>query len=128
MSYQKVIIVGNLGRDPELRYTANGTAVCNLSVAVNKTYRNSDDENVEETSWFRVAVWDRQAEVAAQYLKKGRQVLVEGTMISDQDTGGPKVWEDSSGNARASHEVRAVAIKFLDSRPQESGEEMEAEW
>jgi len=113
MSYQKVIIVGNLGRDPEMRYTADGTPVTSFSVATNRRWNNQDGSKGEETVWFRVSAWRRQAETAAQYLSKGRQVLVEGTLTPDKATGGPQVWTGQDGAARASYELRANRIVFL---------------
>ena len=111
--YQKLIIVGNLGSDPELRYTQSGKPVANFSVATNRTYTNSNGEQVKETIWFRVSVWGKQAENVAKYLHKGRQVLVEGQLVPDHSTGGPRVWTDQNGNARASFEVNAYTVKFL---------------
>lgn len=111
--YQKIIIVGNLGRDPELRYTASGDAVTNLSLATNRSWTSGDGEKVDETTWFRVSVWGRSAEACNQHLAKGRQVLVEGILQPDPDTGGPRIWEDGEGNSRASFEIRASTVKFL---------------
>lgn len=113
MSYQKVIIVGNLGRDPEMRYTADGTPVTSFSVATNRRWNNQDGSRGEETVWFRVSVWRRQAEIAAQYLSKGRQVMVEGRMTADKATGGPRVWTGQDGTPRASYEITADRIVFL---------------
>jgi len=114
--YQKVIIVGNLGRDPEMRYLPSGTPVTNFSVAVNRVYTNSDGERVEETTWFRVAAWGKLAETTNQYLRKGSKVLVEGRLIPDSTTGGPRIWERNDGTPAASFEVTAETIRFLDSR------------
>ena len=116
MSYQKVIIVGNLGRDPELRYTPDGTAVTSFSVATNRRWTNRDGSPGEETAWFRVSAWRRQAEVAAEYLKKGRQVMVEGRLQADPATGGPQVWTGQDGTPRASYELTADRITFLSGR------------
>jgi len=113
MSYQKVIIVGNLGRDPEMRYTADGTPVTNLNVATNRQWTNQDGSKGEETVWFRVTAWRRQAETAAQYLSKGRQVMVEGRMTPDKATGGPRTWQAQDGSWRASYEMTADRIIFL---------------
>ena len=113
MSYQKVIIVGNLGRDPEMRYTADGTPVTNLNVATNRQWTNQDGSKGEETVWFRVTAWRRLAETAAQYLSKGRQVMVEGRMTPDKATGGPRTWQAQDGSWRASYEITADRIIFL---------------
>jgi len=125
--YHKIILVGNLGRDPELRYTPSGTPVTNLSVATNRRYTDSNDNPVEQTIWFRVAVWGKQAENCALYLKKGRQVLIEGRLVPD-DNGNPRVWTRQDGSPGASFEVSANAVKFLGSGNGASSEpEAEAE-
>jgi single-strand DNA-binding protein len=116
MSYQKIIIVGNLGRDPEMRYTPDGTAVTSFSIATNRRWTNSDGSQGEETVWFRVTVWRRQAETVAKYLAKGRQVMVEGRMTPDRATGGPRVWTSQDGTPRASYEVTADRVIFLSGR------------
>jgi single-strand DNA-binding protein len=113
MSYQKIVIVGNLGRDPEMRYTPDGTPVTNFSVATNRRWNNADGTQGEETTWFRVTVWRRMAEVAAEYLSKGRQVLVEGRLNPDKATGGPRVWTGQDGVARANYEITAQRVVFL---------------
>jgi single-strand DNA-binding protein len=121
--YQKILIVGNLGRDPELRYTPAGSPVCNFSVAVNRR-RNDEDVVV----WFRVVAWGSLAEACNTYLSKGRQVLVEGELLSDHATGGPKVYTRSDGTAGASFEVKAHVVKFLQGgREQEQKQEPEPE-
>ena len=117
--YQKLVIVGNLGTDPEMRYTPSGQAVTNFSVATNRGYTSSDGNKVDETTWFRVSVWDRQAEACNQYLRQGRRVLVEGRLNSDQTTGGPKIWNRKDGSPAASYEITAVTVKFLTSRQED---------
>lgn len=112
--YSKIVIVGYLGRDPELRYLPDGTAVGDMSVAVSDKYKNKAGQMVERTTWFKVSVWGAQAENVHQYLSKGRPVLVEGTLQAD-DSGNPRIWTDKNGNARASFEVKAHAVKFLPS-------------
>ncbi len=114
--YQKVTIVGHLGRDPEMRYTPSGQAVTNFSVATNRRWTGSDGQQQEETVWFRVSVWGRTAETCNQYLSKGQLVLCEGRMTVDRETGGPRVWTDQSGTPRASYEMTAFEVKFLGSR------------
>ena len=115
--YQKIIIVGNLGGDPEMRYMPDGTAVTNFSVATNRRWNDQrTGQQVDETTWFRVSVWGRQAETTNQYLSKGRRVLVEGRMQSDPQTGGPRIWTGQDGNPRASYEVRAFTVQFVGGR------------
>lgn len=111
--FQKISLIGNLGNDPELRYLASGEAVTNFSVATNRRWITSDGEKAEETTWFRISVWGKSAEACNQYLEKGRQVFVEGTLQPDRDTGGPRIWDDSEGNPRTSFEVRAQVVQFL---------------
>lgn len=115
----KVTVIGNLGNDPELRYTQNGTPVCNFSVAANRRWTNSDGSQGEETVWFRVSAWDKLGEVCNQYLEKGRQVYVEGRIQPDRtgdNPGGPRIWTDQNGQPRASFELRALTVKFLGDR------------
>jgi single-strand DNA-binding protein len=114
--YQKLVIVGNLGNDPEMRYTPSGQAVTNFSVATNRRYTSSDGNQVDETTWFRVSVWGKQAETTNQYLKKGNKVLVEGRLNPDRDTGGPRLWTRQDGTSAASFEITAEAVRFLTPR------------
>lgn len=123
MTFHTVIFAGNLGRDPEMRYTPSGQAVTSLSVAVNDDYTNSNGERVKRTIWVRVSTWGKQAENCNQYLKKGSKVLVEGRLIADQSTGGPRIWTGQDGQPRASYEVSAVTVRFLSSRDK-SGESL----
>ncbi len=111
--YQKLTIVGNLGRDPEMRYTPDGTPVTNFSVATNRRWTNADGSQGEETVWFRVTAWRRLGEVCNEYLEKGRQVLVEGRLKPDAETGGPRVYQRRDGGYGASFEVTAQTVKFL---------------
>ncbi len=112
--YQKVIIIGNLGRDPEMRYTPDGRPVTNLSVATNRRWKDqSSGELREETIWWRVSVWGKQAENCNQYLVKGQQVLVEGQLRPDPQTGGPRIWTGNDGVARASYDLTALRVRFL---------------
>ncbi len=122
MSYQRLIIVGNLGRDPEMRYTPDGTPVTSLSVATNRKWTGRDGTPGEETTWFRVSVWGKQAETVAQYLSKGRLVLIEGRLKPDPSTGGPRVYQRQDGSAGASYEVTAVNVRFLGGKGTTGGE------
>ena len=109
MSFNKITIVGYLGRDPELRYTPQGTAVCNFSVATTEKRKSVGGGMDEYTIWFRITAWGRQAELAAEYLAKGRQVYVEGRLRREEYT-------DRDGNQRTSLEVNASDIQFLGQR------------
>ena len=111
--YQKVTIVGNLGNDPEMRYTASGVPVTRFSVATNRRWTSADGSPVEETVWFRVSAWRGLAETCNQYLSKGRQVMVEGRLVPDRETGGPRVWTGNDGVARSSYELSANDVRFL---------------
>jgi len=119
--YQNLIIVGNLGRDPEMRYTPSGQAVTNFNVATNRKYTTSDGNKVEETTWFRISAWGKTAEVCNQYLKKGSKVLVEGRLNPDPDTGGPKIWTRQDGTSAASFELTANQVRFLSTRVEDEG-------
>jgi len=119
--YQNLIIVGNLGRDPEMRYTPSGQAVTNFNVATNRKYKTSDGNKVEETTWFRISTWGKTAEVCNQYLKKGSKVLVEGRLNPDPDTGGPKIWTRQDGTSAASFELTANQVRFLSTRVEDEG-------
>jgi single-strand DNA-binding protein len=113
--YHKIVIVGNLGGDPEMRYTPDGTAVTNFSVATNRRWNRPDGTQGEETVWFRVTAWRQLAETCNQYLSKGRPVLIEGRLKPDEN-GAPRVWIGNDGQARASFEVTALTVRFLGGR------------
>ena len=117
-SFNKIIVVGYLGRDPELRYTPDGTPVCNFSVATTERRKDRNGEMQDVTTWFRVNVWRRQAEVASQYLKKGRQVYVEGRLTQSE-------YQDREGQTRTSLEIQASDIQFIGSRGDEVSSNLE---
>ena len=116
MSYHTIILVGNLGRDPEMRYTPSGQAVTSFSVATNRVYTASDGQQVKETVWFRVTTWGKTAESCNTYLKKGSSVLVEGRLLPDLATGSPKIFTRNDGSPGASYEVTANMVRFLSGR------------
>jgi len=116
MTYHTVILAGNLGRDPEMRYTPAGQAVTNFSIAVNDDYTNNNGERVKRTIWFRVSAWGKTGETCNQYLKKGSKCLVEGRLTADPATGGPRIWQAQDGTSRASFEISAQTVRFLSSR------------
>ena len=114
--YHLIVIVGNVGKDPEMRYTPSGQAVTSFSVATNRQYTTGTGEAVKETIWFRVTSWGKQAEVCNQYVKKGMKVLVEGRLTPDKVTGGPRIWKKNDGSTGATFEVNASTVRFLSSR------------
>lgn len=112
--YQQTIIIGNVGRDPELRYTGSGVAVCDFSVAVNKRY-TVNGEKREETTWFRVTCWRQLAETVAQYVRRGRQVMVIGEVRAS-------AYADKSGQPAATLELTANDVRFLGGRDEAGGQ------
>lgn len=125
--YHTLIIVGNVGRDPEMRYTPSGQSVTSFSVATNRQYTGNNGQPVKETIWFRVTAWGKTGEVCNQYLKKGSKVLIEGRLTPDPNTGGPRVWSKQDGSTGSSFEVTANTVRFLSSREDGSGGSMGAE-
>ena len=114
MSFNKVILVGNLGRDPELRYTPQGTPVCSFSMATNERRKDKAGEMQDHTTWFRVTLWGRQAETASQYLTKGKPVYIEGRLRVEE-------WTDRDGKARHTLEVNATDMQFISAGPRGEG-------
>ncbi len=114
--YQKLILVGNLGRDPEVKYSAGGIPIANFSMATNHKWTDPEGKLQEETVWFRVAVYGKQAEACHEYLTKGQKVLVEGTLVADEKTGSPRVYARKDGTYGASFEVRANTVRFLSTK------------
>ena len=108
--YQQITLIGNLGADPEMRLTQDGTPVTSFRVATNRRWRTQDGTTQEKTVWFRVSAWRRLAEACNQYLTKGQRVLVVGEIEE------PSTWTDQEGNARASLEIQARNVQFLSPR------------
>src|SRR5512137_377316 len=113
MTHQNTQIIGRLGSDPEMRYAPSGQPVVNFSVATNRKFTNGDGQEVKETIWFRVAAWGKLAEACNIYLKKGSQVYVEGRLVADPATGGPRIWTKQDGSPAASFEIHANLVRFL---------------
>jgi len=105
-SVNKVILIGNLGKDPEVKYTQSGTAVANLSVATNDVWTDKAGQKQERTEWHRVVVWGKQAQVISEHLAKGKQIYVEGSLQT-------RSWDDREGNKRYTTEIRAVRVLML---------------
>lgn len=118
--FHTIIIAGNVGRDPEMRYTPAGAAVTSFSVASSRSYK-SQGQTVKETIWFRVTCWNKLAEFANNYVKKGSKVLIEGRLVADNGTGGPRIFTRNDGTAGASFEVNASTMQLLDSRRDSEG-------
>jgi single-strand DNA-binding protein len=109
-SINKVILIGNLGRDPEVRYTPNGSAVCNVTLATTRNWKDKNSgDKVEETEWHRIVFYDRLAEIAGEYLKKGRSIYVEGRLKT-------RKWQDKDGAEKYTTEVIAEEMKMLGGR------------
>ena len=119
--YQQLIIVGNVGKDPEMRYTPNGQPVTSFSVATSRQWTGTGGEKVKETTWFRVTAWGKLAETCNQFVTKGMRVLVDGRLMVDPKTGGPRTWQDRDGGVRASFEVQANQVRFLSSKDGQEG-------
>ena len=109
MSVNRVMLVGNLGRDPETRYTGGGQAVANFSVATSETYKDKNGERQKRTEWHKIVVWGKLAEIAQQYLKKGSLVFIEGRIQSRE-------WQDKEGQKRTSFEIVANNFRMLGGR------------
>jgi single-strand DNA-binding protein len=113
-SINKVILIGNLGRDPELRYTQSGQAVANFTLATTERFSNREGERQERTEWHRIVAWGKTAELCAQYLAKGRSVYIEGRLQTRE-------WEDKEGQKRRTTEITANTVQFLGGRGQQGG-------
>jgi len=115
MTLNKVLVIGNVGNDPEMRYTPSGSPVTSFRVATNRRYTTSEGEQREETEWFSVSAWNRLAEQCNQYVTKGMKVYVEGRLRS-------KPWIGNDGQPRAGNEIMANEVRFLDSRASAEGD------
>lgn len=113
-SFNRITIVGYLGKDPEIRYTPDGQAVCNFSIATSEKRKDRTGEAQDITTWFKITLWGRKAEVANQYLSKGKQVYIEGTLRQEE-------WTDRDGGKRTSLVVNASNFEFLAAKGDESG-------
>jgi single-strand DNA-binding protein len=114
MSVNKVILVGRLGKDPETRYTSGGQAVCHFSMATDESYKDRNGERQKRTEWHRITVWGKQAEIAQQYLKKGAQIYLEGSIRTSE-------WTDKEGQKKTSYEINASTFRMLGSKSDSTG-------
>lgn len=115
MSINKVILLGRLGGNPELRYTPGGAPVCNFSIATNESWKDKEGARQERTEWHHIVVWGKSAESCQEFLHKGSQVFIEGKLQTRQ-------WQDKEGQTRSTTEVQAMSVQFLDSRPKDGSE------
>lgn len=111
MSVNKVILLGRLGQDPELKYTPSGAAVCNFSLATTESWNDKSGQKQERTEWHRIVVWGKLAELCNQYLAKGRQAFVEGRLQT-------RSWDDKDGNKRYTTEINATTVQFIGGQAQ----------
>lgn len=116
----KVIIIGRLGRDPELRYTQTGTPACTFSIATDESYIDRDGNKVNRAEWHRIVTYQKTAENCAQYLAKGSQVCVEGSLAT-------RKWQDQQGQDRYTTEIKAQRVQFLERKNAESGQSTQKE-
>ncbi|HXP82141.1 MAG TPA: single-stranded DNA-binding protein [Verrucomicrobiae bacterium] len=114
MSVNRVILVGRLGKDPETRYTSGGQAVCHFSLATDESFKSRSGERQKRTEWHRITVWGKQAEIAQQYLKKGAQIYLEGSIRTSE-------WTDKEGQKKTSYEINASNFRMLGSRSDSMG-------
>lgn len=120
MSFNKILIVGNLGRDPELRYTPQGDPVCSFSLATNEKRKDKGGDLQDHTTWFKVTLWGKKAEAAAQFLVKGRPVYIEGRLRVEE-------WTDRDGKSRHTLEVNGTEMQFIGGGQQSSESKTKAE-
>lgn len=118
--WHTIIVAGNVGRDPEMRYTPSGQAVTSFSVATSRSYTGQNGQQVKETIWFRISAWGKLAETCSQYLHKGSKVLVEGRLVPD-DKGNPRTFQRQDGTTGASFEISAATVRFLSSKGEGEG-------
>ena len=116
--FQTLIFAGNLGKDPEQRFTPSGQAVTTFNVAVNRSYTDGNGEKKKEVTWFRVSVWGKQAQSCHDYLHAGSKVIVEGRLVPDEN-GNPRVFKRTDGSSASSFEVNASTVRFLSKREDE---------
>lgn len=116
MSVNKVILIGRLGQNPEVRYTPSGAAVANFSVATNESWMDKSGQKQERTEWHRIVVWGKLAELCSQYLSKGRQAYIEGRLQTRQ-------WQDKDGQTKYTTEVQAQTVQFLGAQGAGAGRE-----
>lgn len=111
--YQKIILIGNLGKDPDMKMTPKGTSVCHVSLATNRNYTTGEGKEIKETTWWNITVWGKMAEAVFKYMHKGSKVYIEGHINPGED-GNPRLWQRQDKSTAASYDVTAEVFKFLD--------------
>lgn len=119
--YQKITVVGRLGKDPEMRYMPSGDPVTSFNIATDRVWNDKSGQKQKETTWFRVSVFGKQAENANTYLSKGKMVLIEGRLQADAKTGGPRTYTRQDGTVGAGFDLIATEVKFLSPRDEMGG-------
>jgi single-strand DNA-binding protein len=114
--YEHITLIGNLGRDPEMRYTQSGQAVTSFSMATNRQWTSESGEKMKETTWWKISTWGKLAENCNLYMHKGSKCLVEGRLVIDPATGSPRLWQRKDGTMACSLELTASNVRFLDSK------------
>jgi len=122
--YQKITLIGNVGKDPELKFLPSGKALCNFTLATNERKKDLDGVVTDSTVWWRVTAWGNTAEAVARYAKKGSKLLVEGSLYADQ-TGNPRVFQRQDGTWSANYELNANVVRFLSSKSEDEDEDGE---
>lgn len=112
----KLILIGNVGKDPEARYTPAGHMVVKFSLATNRVWKDDNGEEHKETTWFNISAWGKSAETISSYVKKGASLFVEGRLQPDPQYGAPRIWNAQDGTPRASYEVTLTSFQFLDKK------------
>jgi len=126
MTVAEITVIGHLGKNPEMKYLPSGKAVTNFSVATTRKWKDNSNQEVKETTWFRISVFDKVAENCNKYLVKGSQVYVKGRLNVDNETGGPRLFKRQDGSMGSSYEITAQDVRFLGSKgdhPSDSPEE-----
>ena len=122
--YQKVMLIGNVGRDPEVKFLPSGKALCNFTLATNERKKDLDGVVTDSTIWWRCTAWGNTAEAVARYAKKGSKLLVEGSLYAEQ-TGNPRVFQRADGTWSANYELNANVVRFLSSKSEDEDEDGE---
>jgi len=120
--YQKITLIGNVGKDPELKFLPSGKALCNFTLATNERKKDLDGVVTDSTVWWRVTAWGNTAEAVNKYAKKGSKLLIEGKLYADQ-SGNPRVFQRQDGTWSANYEMNADVVRFVETKREEGGDD-----